>query len=430
MTAEGQDRNELPDPSVLRAAHAAVEGDDAAGLRALIIEYPRLRAMIHEPLFAFDAPAIVHVRSTAMLDVLLDAGADINARSQWWAGGFGLLDSSGPELTDYALSRGAVMTPHAAARLGRLSDLARLIDADPAFVRAPGGDGQTPLHFAGSVEVATYLIDHGALIDARDVDHESTPAQYMTNGRHDVARTLVARGAATDLLLAAALGDSARVAAHLDADPDSIRMRVTPAWFPKTDPRAGGSIYQWTLGFHASAHDVARRFDHPTILNQLLERSPADVRLIDACWDGGRARALEARRAVSPLELRDDDRSLLAHAARNNRTTAVEVMVECEWPPDVRGQHDATALHWAAFHGNVAMTAALIRAGAKTDLLDADHAMTPLGWAIYGSQHGWHHRTGDYGGVVERLLAAGAARPDAIGGSAAVQDALGRGARS
>ena len=46
-------------------------------------------------------------------------------------------------------------------------------------MHARGGDGQTPLHFASTVEVAEFLLENGAEIDARDVDHESTPAQYM-----------------------------------------------------------------------------------------------------------------------------------------------------------------------------------------------------------------------------------------------------------
>ena len=51
--------------------------------------------------------------------------------------------------------------------------------ADAALIHARGGDGQTPLHFASTVEVAKFLVEKGADIDARDVDHESTPAQYM-----------------------------------------------------------------------------------------------------------------------------------------------------------------------------------------------------------------------------------------------------------
>ena len=78
-----------------------------------------------------------------------------------------------------------------------------------------GGDGKTPLHFARTIEVASYLLDHGADIDARDIDHESTPAQYMLDHRVEVARYLVQKGCRTDILLAAAVGDVDRVRACL-----------------------------------------------------------------------------------------------------------------------------------------------------------------------------------------------------------------------
>ncbi len=62
-----------------------------------------------------------------------------------------------PKLAAYAIERGAVVDVHAAARLGMMDRLRELISLDPSLVHARGGDGQTPLHFASSVEVAAYL---------------------------------------------------------------------------------------------------------------------------------------------------------------------------------------------------------------------------------------------------------------------------------
>src|SRR5436190_17694826 len=135
---------------------------DAALFRQLLDRHPAVKAMINEPVAAFDAPIITQVRSREMLDVLLAAGADINAKSRWWAGGFGLLHGASPELAAYAIERGAVIDAHAAARLGMVGKLIELIKAEPALVNARGGDGQTPLHFAGTIEVAACLLDHGA----------------------------------------------------------------------------------------------------------------------------------------------------------------------------------------------------------------------------------------------------------------------------
>jgi len=395
----------------LKAAFAA---DDADGVRAFLQSHPPLKALINEPIGPFDSPAIVNVRSRQMLDVLLEAGADINARSRWWAGGFGLLDSVDPELAAYAIERGAVVDAHAAARLGMLDRLHQLVASDPSVVHARGGDGQTPLHFARTTDVARYLVECGADIDAQDVDHESTPAQHMLKDRQAVARYLVSHGCQTDLLMAAALGDLELARRHLEADPACIRMRVNAEWFPMADHRAGGTIYQWTLGFHVSAHQVARAFGHDDVLKLLLEHTPVEARLIDACWAADAPTAEAIRRAHPGLieALSASDRREVAHAARNNQSEAVRLFLESGWPVDARGQHQATPLHWAAFHGNAEMTATILRFNPPLEATDADFHGTPLGWATHGAEHGWYRRTGDYAATSALLIGAGANRPD------------------
>jgi hypothetical protein len=42
---------------------------------------------------------------------------------------------------------------------------------------------------------------------------------------------------------------------------------------------------------------------------------------------------------------------------------------------------------------------------------EKDFGQTPLGWTIYGSINGWHAERGDYAGVLELLLDAGASAP-------------------
>jgi ankyrin repeat protein len=396
---------------LLRQAFAE---DDATLFRQLLDRYPALKARIDEPVEAFQSPVITQVRSREMLDVLLAAGANINVRSKWWAGGFGLLDTAEPDLAHYAIERGATVDGHAAARLGMVEKLHELLSADPQLVHARGGDGQTPLHFASSIAVAELLLNHGAVIDALDVDHESTPAQYMVRNRPEVARFLVQRGCRTDLLLAAALGEMAVVQRHLAADPSCIRLRVTGEFFPKRHPHSGGTIYQWTLGWFVSPHEVAREFGHRDILRLLMERSPADVRFLAACWmaDENEVRGLLAQHPPLTTALSADDRRHVAFAARNNRTEAVRTMLAAGFPVDATGQHAATPLHWAAFHGNVEMTREILRCHPPLEQTDLDFKGTPLGWAIHGSKHGWHAKTGDYPAVIELLLEAGATPPE------------------
>jgi ankyrin repeat protein len=406
----------------------AFQKDDAGACRELLARHTDLKANINHPVASFDSPVITCVRSRQMLDVLLEAGADINAKSRWWAGGFGLLHSAEPSLASYAIERGAIVDVHAAARLGLMPRLRELVAAQPELVHARGGDGQTPLHFASTVEIAKFLLDHGADINARDIDHESTPAQYMVRERQDIARYLVQRGCKTDLLMATALGDEKLVRQHLDADPNCIRMRVNIHWFPMSNPKAGGTIYQWTLGWHVSAHDVAKQFGQENIFRLLMERSPADVKLLAACWngDGVTAEALLTENPGLLASLRDADRRNVADAARNNNLNAVRLMLEVGLPVDARGQHAGTSLHWASFHGNVEMARDILRHRPSLELTDRDFNATPLGWAIHGSEHGWYCRTGNYPATVEALLNAGAKMPEKVGGTEAVQEVLRR----
>ena len=345
-----------------------------------------------------------------MIDALLEAGGDINTRSHWWAGGFGVLDSE-HGLTDFLIARGAVVNAHAAARLGRLDRLRELVSADPSLVHARGGDGQTPLHFSANVPVAAYLLEQGADIDAIDIDHESTPAQWMVSDRQEVARYLVSRGCRTDLLMVTALGDLPRVRAHLDADPGCIRMTVSETWFPKRNPQSGGTIYNWTLDSDATAHRIARRSGQAEVFALLLDRSPDDLKLAVACElaDEALFRDLVARGSRLGASLSEEDQRKLPNAARDNNLASVRMFLAAGWPVNARGQHHGeAALHWAAFHGNPEMVRAVLEYGPDLELLDREYRGTALGWCQYGSQHGWHPERGDYGEALMLLRAAGA----------------------
>ena len=86
-------------------------------------------------------------------------------------------------------------------------------------------------------------------------------------------------------------------------------------------------------------------------------------------------------------------------------------MLAAGWPVDSRGPDQVTALHWAGFHGNPAMIREILRYHPPLEAPDRNHGGTPLGWAIYGSVHGWHRESGDYAGATEALLEAGAEAP-------------------
>jgi ankyrin repeat protein len=289
-------------------------------------------------------------------------------------------------------------------------------------VHSRGGDGQTPLHFASSVGVAELLLTAGADMNALDVDHESTPAQYMLRveqrrhypqDRQGVARYLIQKGCITDLLMAAALGDLELVREHLERDPGCIYMTVSAEWFPMRDPRAGGTIYIWQLGRNRTAHTVARDFGHENVFDFLLAHTAEDLKLGLACelGDSDIFRRTVAQKPDDIPTLSEDRTRKLPDAAQSNNAQAVRLMLEAGWPVNTPGEMGATALHWAAFNGNPEMTADILRFGPGFEIKSVEYPSSPLSWAIYASGNGWRRDTGDLVTTVRLLLEAGAVVP-------------------
>ncbi len=418
----------------VEALTAAINADDAALVREVIARYPVLKTKIDEPLpkFGFDTPALigaVNKGNRAMIDALLEAGANVNGRTKWWAGSFGVLDNCDPELAAFLIERGAYVDVHAASRLGMLERVKELVGADPALVHARGGDGERPLHFAANIEIAEYLLERGAEIDAKDVDHESTAAQYMVAQRPrrpDVAGYLLWHGAKSDILMASALGDLDLVRQHLEENPASIGVSVSEREFPKENPRSGGTIYIYGFGWSKTPHMLAREFGHDEVFRLLMERSSPELQLVQACEMGDETlmKELLGRDPGIGKKLSAEAEQGVVGAALRNNAKAVRMMLDAGWPVDARGDNGQTPLHWAGFHGNVEMVRDLLRHHAPLEAQEGQFKGTPLGWALYGSEHGWHREKGDYPGVVRALLAAGAKAPEDIDQIDATEEVL------
>ena len=394
--------------SPLERFDIAVREGDAELARELLERHSEIRARINEPRFDFDSPAIHQAKNNlALVDVLLEHGADINARSTWWAGGFGILESHvTPAQAEALISRGARMTPWAAAELGLFDELRSILQGHPDQVHARGGDGKTPLHCAATCAIAELLLDNGADVNARDVDHGSTALQYRI-ADEAIARLLVARGAEVDILAAARLGDRSLVERCLREDASCAEARVNRA--PFTAP--GGHIYGWTLGFDLSPADVARKFGHADIAELIVSALSPKARLIDALWcgDGERVRRELEHHPAALKDLEPHEHSLLAAAAWWYRPETVRLMLETGFDPHTVGVHRSTPLDRASFHGYADIVAMLLSHDPDPPLLhENEFGGIPLGACIYGSLHGWN--TGhpqDHARTLTLLLEAG-----------------------
>lgn len=401
---------------------SALHDGDVEAARDLLAQYAEVRAVINEPISDFNSrPVARATKNLPLLDVLLAYGADLNLKSTWWAGGFGLLEHGiTPEEAAPLIARGAVVDIFAAAHLGMVDRVRELVDGDPSLVHARGGDGKTALHCATTVEIARYLLDHGADIDARDVDHESTAAQYLVRDAPEVTRFLVERGAWFDVFIAVGLRDAALVERCLSEDPGALDYRT---WHGKYTVVHGGKrdatreeidghrgdTYRWVFGHNVSAIDVAVALGYTEIVDLLLRHASPAQRLIAACAKADRA-AAEAIVAAHPgvvATLTPDQVRLICDRAHADETAPVLLMLDLGFDPLARGVDDWEPLRWAAFHGNAEMTRRLLQYTPPINVPDPSYGGTPLGQCLYGAVHGWSRDSGDFATTVQLLLDAG-----------------------
>ena len=401
---------------------AALHRQDIDEVRHLLDTSAEVRAAINSPLSHFGGrPVIPAKKNLPLLDLLLEYGADINLKSDWWAGGFGILEyDCTPEEAAPLVERGATIDVFAASHLGMFDRLRELIDRDPSLVHGRGGDGKTPLHNSKTVEIATCLVEHGAVLDARCVDHESTPAQYLVRDAPLAVRYLLDRGAWFEIFMAIALDDAGLVERCLREDPGALDHRIGEGLYAvahngkraATRDEIGdrrGDIYRWVLDAQFNAFDVAARFGSAAMLERLLARASLAQRFLAACRRGDRVTTerLAAEHPGIVSTLTPGDQRLLVQSVQRDDLAAVTLMLDLGFDPHVTGQDTGDAWHWASFLGNRQMLELLLTANPAINSRDATHGGTALGWCIVGSLHGWRVKTGDFAGVAELLIKAG-----------------------
>jgi ankyrin repeat protein len=224
-----------PSEPVAEAVTAAIRGGDVDGLRRLLAEHPELarasigpRSMLH---VATDWPGRFP-NDTAVVAVLVEAGADANARFA-------------------------------------------------------GSHCETPLHWAASgdnVEVLDALLDAGADIEAPGaVIGGGTPlADAVAFGPWRAARRLVERGAGTSLQEAAALGLLDRVRGRCERPPPPRSEEITEAlWYACHGGQRPAAEYvldrgadlDWVSTWDGlTPLDAARRSGHDELAEWLVGR--------------------------------------------------------------------------------------------------------------------------------------------------------------
>lgn len=280
---------------------------------------------------------------------------------------------------------------------GELDAVRTMLAANPTLVNAVGahpfwGGRPQPLHVAiegGRRPMIELLLEHGADVSGTNdqYDHWSPLMLAIDRNRPDVIEELRRRGAKIGLTEALMLADDARV--------DELLRDGLPSYAPN-----GGSI----LSFARTPHAIDRLLDlgADTQTKDRWGSSP-----IDAMSRLGRrgqplVRHLIARGVpASPREYaRLGDLDTLSRVIANDPSIAKQdaVMMGAvdfshhelvEWllahGANVNARADAqarqSALHSAAWNGDVRMVELLVNHGADVHARDAEYNASPLGWA-------------------------------------------------
>ena len=376
----------------------AVKNGDAGQAASLLSGDANLRAQVNAPWFDFDAPAIVYSAGAGrrkMVDVLLQNGADLDVKSDWWAGGVsamnwvtGSMMSYNRELAEYLIECGAMIDAHAAAGLDLPDKLHALIDENPDVVNERGPDGMTPLHFSATPQVAALLLERGAEIDIQDIDHHGTAAQWTVGRRSDVSRYLVEHGAKADIILCCAIGDAERTRGLLRANPDLLEARVT-------GEAPGGHVYFYTIGRGLTLLQVALTWDHLEVIDVLLD---ADYRIRLEEWynivaEGPKIMDKLVKRFMAhglDLDARRQHRlglwAPLHYLAHRGLTFGIACLLNNGANPNVTDGEGRTPLHTIARKGvGKNQVDLLIKHGADMNALDTYHR-TPSDYADEASR--------------------------------------------
>ena len=391
---------------------ALVYAGDADALDLFLTAHPDLKTTIDDPHFDFGSTALIIARhNLAMVDALLKHGADINTRSQWWAGDFTALEGANAKTARQLVERGADISPCAAAEQGWLDWLETAYADDPAIAHQRGGDGKTPLHYATDPAVMDWLLQRGADINARDIDHASTPLQWHLGERNiREAKALVVRGAQVDIFAAVMLGELELAKAAVAAHPRALLARVNQNGYELVPPADGSHMYVYAYDAAGmSPFQVALEEGQGDIFDWLLAQADDEARLLAHCarCDSEAAKRIAAANPELVANLPDGDKRQLIHAAWTGKAEVVALMAALGFDLHIIDDDKMTPLHAAAFHGFVAVIEALLSADAAPPLDWINrYGGTPLSTAMWGKNHGWR-KDGDHMAAIRLLLDAG-----------------------
>ena len=244
------------------------------------------------------------------------------------------------------------------------------------------------------------------------------------------------------LLRHGALPDKANALKHMldREDSDGVRLLLDAGADPNEVNERGETALHWAIWRGRSVSILSMLLDAGAAIN--AQRKDGRTAYVIAIRSGQTeaARLLEARGANTELSAVDrfiaecesaspqdlerllgappaagalpDGGRLLTDLVQSHSTGAVRALLAAGVPVNSRGEHGATALHWACWKGYADLVRLLLDRGSSLTAEDEQFHGTPAGWFGHGTQNCAGHG-GDYAEVARALIAAGAKIPAA-----------------
>ena len=319
-----------------------------------------------------------------------------------------------PSLLDETGGRGVRTALHEAVGGGQVAAVQLLLErgADPN-IRCEG-DNAFPLHFACEKQhfpIIRLLVEHGADTVGEGDYHELGVIGWATawayvHANKEIVDYLLSHGARHNISSAVAMGELeairelvSRSPADLEKRMDLANRRRMPLHLAVVKKQPGSLTTLLDLGANTESLDEAgfTALDHAALdgeaqLAQLLLDRGAKVRL-PAAIALHRTHDIENILRKDPEILKPGHRweHLVIRASEHASAAVVEALIEAG--ADVNARDDPktsidstsgyTALHAAAFSGNLAVASALLKRGANVQTREDKYHATPAGWADY-----------------------------------------------
>ena len=275
---------------------------------------------------------------------------------------------------------------------------------------AQPNDGESTYHAAerNHRDVLELLVAHGAEISAAHQPWNNTVLYFLAGYRDDQPR---ARDATAGMQWLLEHGADPNVSsydpretplhriAEMGRGVEVANLLLAHGADPKRARADGRTPYE--MAMRAGNDAVAGLLRS---LGAAVDLRPIDA-LISACANGDEtdAKRILAAHPGLQAELLDKEHAAVMHAAASSNASAVRVLAALGFDLAVEGPWGGTLLHWAAWHGRVALVRALLAAGAPVNPRDKTYGSTPIAWAAHGSANS-RDADDDYIAIVDLLI--------------------------